>query len=340
MGEINVGKGSLIHRVGEIERKLWEIQENTSAVPIPGESDFEIDLNEIRDKLESSGKKIGDLEDAKTNILGRVSQTEKTVFELDSRFKQTQSSLEKLQVLKDSYSEFEDLISESVSEIDRIKSVLSGMENKIDGDLAHKVSSVESLLGQQQEDVDRKIEQVEKKINLVVDKKLKTIDSFSKEIDALKEGKSLVYDKFSLFSNNIDSINLTLSDLKDRLRKLDPKVSSLENTIQGDISPAVTSIRFKISEMDALKTGLEFLKNKISKSSQGKFTDRVEILDKQIRQIRRDVYGGDQVEKTPFSEVKRKRKSSKMGVPRSFGLEGSKKKQRILSLLKKMHKND
>jgi hypothetical protein len=89
--------------------------------------------------------------------------------------------------------------------------------------------------------------------------------------------------------------------------------------------------------MDALKTGLELLKNKMSESSQGNFTDRIETLDKQLKQIMRDVYGGDQVEKKTFPEVKAK--SSKMGVLRSFGLEGSKKRRRLLGLLKNMHKN-
>ncbi|MCG8701115.1 MAG: hypothetical protein MI922_23885 [Bacteroidales bacterium] len=231
------------------------------------------------------------LNEAKTGIFDRLAVLEKDFAASDLKIKEITQIVAGLGQLEKDKKEFEKLISGNIGEIDSIKGILSGLENKMEGDFRQRLIRVEGGVDSQQHELTQKLKLAKDEIDLMIRDKLKMVNLFEEEIRALKDGKSMMFDKLNSNERVLEEMKLMLSGLKGELRVLGPKLSSIENNIRGGILPDMVGVKSKISDFEMLQSDLNALKLKVNEIFSFDFAEKFEKITNQINDVKLDIYG-------------------------------------------------
>ncbi len=248
---------------------------------------------DLQHKFESSRieKSIENLQEAKTNIFGRLASNESDIRELDLKVRDLARMKDDLSQMKNVHKDFENLISGNISEIDAIKGVLSGLENKIEGDLKGRLEKMEFAVTERDDVTIKKLKLAREEMEMMVKEKLKSLQLFGEEIKALREGKSMMFDKINSNERGLESINSMLVDIRGELRVFSPKVSAIENNVEGNLTPGVVQLRAKIGELDLLKGDLGVLKLKVHDILGENLEGKIGEIEREIVGLKKGVYG-------------------------------------------------
>ncbi|MCK4997076.1 hypothetical protein KAS08_02125 [Candidatus Pacearchaeota archaeon] len=241
---------------------------------------------------EGVDRSLAILEDAKTNIFNRLATAEKDIADSDLKVKEITQIITGLSSLKKDYNDFEKLVAGNISDIDTVKGILGSIENKMEGDFRQRLIRAEASVESQQHEVTQRLKLVKDEVNLEVRDKLKMVNLFSEEIRALKDGKSMMFDKLNSNESTLEALNLALSGLRGELRILAPKLSSIENNINGSMLPDMVSVKSKVSDFELLQSDLGSLKLRVGEIFSLDSAQRFEELASQLKDIKRELYGG------------------------------------------------
>jgi hypothetical protein len=114
---------------------------------------------------------------------------------------------------------------------------------------------------------------------------------FGEEIKALREGKSMMFDKINSNERGLESVNSLLNSLRGELRVFGPKVSAIENNVEGNLTPSVVQLRSKMGDLDLLKSDLDVLKLRVSEVVEENLEEKIKELNREIINLKKGVYG-------------------------------------------------
>jgi len=248
---------------------------------------------DLQHKFESSRieDSIVNLQEAKTNIFGRLGLMEGDFRELDLKVRDLGRLKDEIVKFRGLHKDFENLISGNIAEIDAVKGVLSGLENKLEGDLKGRLEKIEFNVTERDEVTSKKLKIAMDEMEMMVKDKMKELGLFGEEIKALREGKSLMFDKINSNERGLEGINSLLAGIRGGLRVFGPKVSSIENNVEGNLTPSVVQLRARIGELDLLKGDLDVLKLKVNEVVEENLSKRIEDLSGEIVGLREGLYG-------------------------------------------------
>ncbi|MBS3087362.1 hypothetical protein J4226_02095 [Candidatus Pacearchaeota archaeon] len=248
---------------------------------------------DLQHKFESSRieKSLENLQEAKTNIFGRLATTEQDVRELDLRARDFAKLKDDIVSFRNVHKDFENLISGNIAEIDAVKGVLSSLENKLEGDLKSRIDRLEFNVTDRDDVTIKKLKIARDEMEMMVKDKLKSLALFGEEIKALREGKSMMFDKINSNERGLESINSLLAGMRGELRIFGPKVSAIENSVEGNLVPSVIQLRSKIGDLDLIRGDLEVLKMKVNEVVGENLEGKIEGLEGEILELRRGLYG-------------------------------------------------
>lgn len=248
---------------------------------------------DLQHKFESSRieKSIENLQEAKTNIFGRLASNEQDIRELDLKVRDLTRLKDEIVEIKNVHKDFENLISGNISEIDAVKGVLSGLENKLEGDLRNRIEKMEFAVTERDEGTIKRLKLAREEMEMMVKEKMKGLSLFGEEIKALREGKSMMFDKINSNERGLEAINSLLVSLRGELRVFGPKVSAIENNVEGNLTPSVVQLRSKIGDLDLLKSDLDVLKLKVNEVVEENLEGKIGELEREIVSLKKGVYG-------------------------------------------------